>query len=72
MAAVLTLFDDDKIVENFSNRRASFNTVEISVTEPVTPLPKGKPLEFPKAFDVWRTVRNTTAIVVLKDGRVVF
>jgi len=72
LAAALSLFDEVNIVHNFSNMGAAFNTVALTATSPATPFPEGKQLTFYSDFDAWRIARNTTAIVVLKDGQIVF
>ncbi len=70
--SVFTLFNEAEIVQNFSNMRASFNAVDITAASSRTALPQGQRLSFLPAFDAWRMSRDTTAIVVLKDGKIVF
>jgi CubicO group peptidase (beta-lactamase class C family) len=72
LSSVATLFNDANIVQNFSNMRASFNAVDIAAAPSVSALPQGQRLSFNAGFDEWRTARDTTAIVVLRDGQIVF
>lgn len=72
LAIVSTLFDEAKIVENFSNMGTLFNTADIPAAPTSRELRQGQKLSFRPAFDAWRTARDTTAIVVLRDGQIVF
>lgn len=71
--AVLGLFSEDKIVDNFSSM------TDIFLSEPLvqsdlsaSPLPNGPPATLPRPVMNWITARNVTALIVLHDGAVVF
>lgn len=70
--SVFTLFDKENIVENFSNMQTLFNAVDIPAAPTSHELRQGQELSFKPGFDDWRTARETTAIVVLRDGQIVF
>jgi CubicO group peptidase (beta-lactamase class C family) len=69
--AVVTLFDADRIVENFSGMDRLFYAVPIPATEPAAPLPPGAPMALPAGWEAWLDRRAVTGIVVLQDGAVV-
>lgn len=70
--AVNTLFDDDRIVGNFSNMDALFHTVAVPRGGgPVTPLPPGPPLELPESVAAWVAEADVTGLVVLDRGALV-
>lgn len=71
--AVQTLFDEDRIVDNFSNMGALFHTAEMSRGDgPVSPLPTGDPIPLPDGIDAWIEERSVTAMVVLSGGEIVY
>lgn len=71
--AVNTLFEEDRITDNFSHMDRAFLTIPLSRGEgPVAPLPAGTPMTPPQGFDDWVEARSVTALVILKDGRVVY
>ena len=72
LSRTAVLFDEATIVQNFSNMRASFHSVDMTTPPSVSALPKGQRLSFKPGFDAWRAARDTTAIVVLRDGQIVF
>lgn len=73
LMAVQTLFDEDRIVENFSNMDALFHSVRMAAGEgPASPLPEGTPMELPKTVAPWLEARNVTAMVVLSRGEIVY
>lgn len=70
---VVTLFDADRIVENFSNMESAFLTVPVPRGDgPVTPLPAGPPLEMSAEINAWIVDADLTSLLVLKRGEVVF
>ena len=72
LLAVNTLFDADRIVENFSNMDAAFLHVELPRGDgPVSPLPPGAPLDMPAGYDAWVADRTVTSVLVLQDGAIV-
>lgn len=72
LMAVNSLFSAERIVGNFSNMDRLFLTRALSRGEgPVSPLPEGVPAVLPAEVDDWIAARNVTALVVLKDGKVV-
>lgn len=70
--AVLTLFDEGQIVQNFSHMDAAFLTTPVAKgdTAPL-PLPPGPPAALPASVAPWVVARAVTALVVLKDGHLV-
>jgi CubicO group peptidase (beta-lactamase class C family) len=72
LGAVLTLFDEGRIVENFSGMDRLFHSVPIPRGDgPVVPLPAGAPIDLPPGVADWVAERQVTALVVLHDGRIV-
>ncbi len=73
LLAVNSLFSQEKIVSNFSNMDAAFLTVPLirAVDDPA-PLPQGAAAALPAAVDKWIDERAVTALVVLKDGGIVY
>ncbi|SLN50150.1 6-aminohexanoate-dimer hydrolase [Roseivivax jejudonensis] len=72
LAAVTTLFAEDRIVENFSNMDELFETAAVPRGDgPVTPLPEGPALTLPAGFEAWLARRAVTGIVVLHEGAIV-
>lgn len=70
--AVNTLFDEDRIVANFSNMDAAFLHVELPRGDgPVSPLPKGPDLAMPEGYAPWVTARTVTSVLVLQGGEIV-
>lgn len=68
--AVYTLFDEGRIVENFSNMDQVFPANKVSRGDgPVSDLPQGDALTPPSDFDRWIVDRSVTGIVVVKDGQ---
>lgn len=73
LMAVNSLFSEDKIVSNFSNMNAAFvNTVIPRGDGPVSKLPQGETAALPAPVDHWVTDRDVTALVIAKNGEVVF
>ena len=71
--AVLTLFDEGQIVQNFSHMDAAFLTTPVGKGDtPPLPLPPGPPATLPASVAPWVVARAVTALVVLKDGQLVF
>ena len=72
LLAVNSLFDADRIVQNFSNMDAAFLHVELPRGDgPVSPLPAGTALTMPAAYDAWVADRSVTSVLVLQDGAIV-
>lgn len=72
LMAVNSLFDEDRIISNFSNMDAAFlHRVIPKGDAPVSPLPQGEKLEMPSGYDAWVQARTVTSAIVLKDGAVV-
>ncbi|PSL19759.1 serine hydrolase domain-containing protein [Shimia abyssi] len=70
--SVVTLYDADKIVANFSGMNLAFPNVTVERgTGPVFELPAGAPLSMPTGFKQWTNDRAVTALVVLKDSALV-
>lgn len=73
LMAVNTLFQPDRIVQNFSQMNAAFlNTPVPRGNGPTTPLPYGPEYDLPEALQPWISERNLTALLILKDGAVVY
>ncbi|MAM60382.1 serine hydrolase [Maritimibacter sp. UBA3975] len=73
LMAVQTLFDEDRIVSNFSNMDELFKTVPMSRGDgPVSPLPEGEPIDLPPRASEWIEDRAVTALVVLSEGEIVY
>ncbi|KIC51426.1 serine hydrolase [Tateyamaria sp. ANG-S1] len=72
LLAVNSLFDETRIVSNFSNMDGAFLHREIPKGDtPVSPLPMGTALDMPAGYDEWVTARTVTSTLVLKDGQIV-
>lgn len=72
LMAVNSLFSAEKIVGNFSHMDRLFLTRALSRGEgPVSPLPEGAPAVLPAEVEDWIAARNVTALVVMKDGKIV-
>lgn len=73
LMAVNTLFDEDRIVGNFSNMDAAFLTRRVPRGDgPVSDLPQGAPLTLPDGAQAWIEDRWVTSLIVLHKGRIVF
>lgn len=69
LGAVLTLFDEDRIVRNFSHMDVLFETVPIPVSRRADPLPEAPALTLPEDWEPWLQRRAVTGAIVLKDGQ---
>ena len=70
--AVNTLFDEGRIVTNFSHMDRAFLTVPVGRGEgPVSDLPEGSALTLPEGVADWIEARAVTSLMVLHQGRVV-
>lgn len=70
--AVNTLFDEGKIVGNFSNMERAFLTVPVSRGDgPVSELPQGEPMTLPEGVTDWIAARDLTSLLVLDEGKIV-
>lgn len=73
LAAVQSLFSESRITANFSNMGSAFLTVPVSRGDgPVSDLTTGSPATLPATLDQFVVDRSVTALLVLKDGAVVF
>ncbi|MGJ8617329.1 MAG: serine hydrolase domain-containing protein [Sulfitobacter sp.] len=73
LLAVNSLFSEEKIVQNFSNMDAAFLTVAVPRGDGLTSeLDYGPETDLPAAVDTWINDRTVTALVVLKDGDIVY
>lgn len=71
LRAVLTLFDEDRIVANFSHMDAAFLSRPVPKGDaPPMPLPQGAAMALPEGTENWISERAVTALVVLKDGAI--
>ncbi len=72
LRAVLTIFDETRIVQNFSHMDAAFLTRPVPIgTTPPLPLPRGMDAPLPALVGPWVVNRVITGLVVLKDGQIV-
>lgn len=72
LMAVNSLFDENRIVQNFSNMKAAFLNRDVPRGDgPAVPLPDGTPMQMPAEFAPWVAERNVTSALVLKDGQIV-
>ncbi len=72
LLAVNSLFSEEKIVGNFSDMAGAFLTTPVDRgTGPVTQLPAGNSINMPEQTAQWVKDRSVTAMVVLKDGKMV-
>ena len=72
LLAVNSLFDENRIISNFSNMEDAFLHRNIPKGEtPVSPLPMGDPLSMPDTYADWVSDRTVTSTLVLKDGNIV-
>ncbi len=69
--AVNSLFEADRIVENFSQMDTMFQSVPLDGGTPSV-LPQGPDATMPDGLETWITQRSVTGMVVLHDGAVVF
>ena len=73
LGAVLTLFDEGRIVGNFSAMEDAFPTTPMPLSgPPATAFEDGPALVPPAGFDAWVTSSDVTGIVVLKGGRIAY
>ena len=73
LGTVLTLFDEENIVGNFSNMNAAFLNTPLDRQEgSVSELPTGNPVTLPPEAEDWIFDRSITGLVILKDGAVVY
>ncbi len=71
--AVNTLFNEERIVANFSDMARLFPTVVVDRGDlPTTALPQGPQMQLPSEARKWVEARSVTALVVLHEGRIVF
>jgi len=73
LLAVNSLFSEEKIVHNFSHMDGAFLYAPVSRGDGLTSeLPYGPETELPETVDSWIAARDVTALVVLKDGAIVY
>ncbi|NEK23930.1 serine hydrolase [Sulfitobacter sp. JBTF-M27] len=73
LLAVNSLFSEGKIVRNFSNMNAAFLSIPVPRgNSPTSALPYGPETSLPEDVDRWVKDRDVTALLVLKDGEIVF
>jgi CubicO group peptidase (beta-lactamase class C family) len=73
LLAVNSLFSEDPIISNFSHMNDAFLSVEIPRgARATTDLPYGPETTLPAQVGKWIEDRDVTALVVLKDGQIVF
>jgi CubicO group peptidase (beta-lactamase class C family) len=69
---VLTVFDEDKIVGNFSSMGDVFHTVPLPRgAGPVSALPRGPEIILSPDIRAWLKERTATSLIVLHDGAIV-
>ena len=69
---VVTLYDEEFIVGNFSNMGAAFDTADVPRgSGSASALPEGPPADLPDEVATWIEARDVTSLVVLSDGQIV-
>ncbi|MDP5218642.1 serine hydrolase [Ruegeria sp. 2205SS24-7] len=69
LLAANSVFDEDKIVANFSNMNAAFLSTPLPRGNgPTSELTYGAEFELPQGADQWLEARTATSLLVLKDG----
>ncbi len=69
--AVLTLFEPDRIVQNFSHMDRAFHAVPLPRGDgPVLALPPGAAFALPPEAEAWISQRSVTGLVLLRNGQV--
>jgi CubicO group peptidase (beta-lactamase class C family) len=72
LMAVNSLFDEARIVQNFSHMDTMFLTRPLSRGDgPVSPLPSGPPATLSPEAEAWIKDRSVTGLVMLKGGALV-
>ncbi|WP_425037933.1 serine hydrolase domain-containing protein [Primorskyibacter sp. S187A] len=72
LMAVNSLFDADRIVENFSHMDRAFLTKPVPLEDaPIFELPEGPQMPLPEGVQEWITERSVTSLVVLQGGQLV-
>ena len=69
LKAVLSLFDEDKIVQNFSSMGQMFQTRHLANSGRISPLTPGADYHLSPEVREWITDRHVTGLVILKDGK---
>lgn len=73
LSSVLSLFSEEKIVSNFSGMDQIFERQFFPATDATaSALPQGTPATLPPQVAAWVADRSVTALLVLKDGQIVF
>ena len=73
LMAVQTLFDESRIVANFSQMDRLFHSRVLDRGPgPVSALPMGVPETLPAAAEDWVKRRAVTALVILRDGQITY
>lgn len=71
LMAVNSLFDEARIVGNFSDMQSAFLTVPVPRGDgPVSDLPHGPPMTLPDGVAAWIEARDVTSLLVLHRGRI--
>ncbi|MGD9863641.1 MAG: serine hydrolase domain-containing protein [Pseudodonghicola sp.] len=69
--AVRTLFDESRIVDNFSHMDAAFRAVPVPRgAGPVSALDHGAAMALPTGAEDWIRDRSLTSLLVMQDGRI--
>lgn len=73
LLAANSVFSEEKIVQNFSHMDAAFLSVPVPRGDgPTSELAYGPETTLPAAVDAWIKDRSVTALVVMKDGQIVY
>ena len=73
LMAVNALFSEERIVGNFSNMDDAFLSVPVPRGDgPTSELPYGPETDLPEAAERWIEARRVTALLVMKDGEIVY
>ncbi|MBZ4023862.1 6-aminohexanoate hydrolase [Rhodobacter sp. TJ_12] len=72
LRAAMALFDENRIVQNFSHMDRLFHARVLDRgTGPVSDLPQGSPMVLAPEVTDWVQARAVTALVILRDGQLV-
>ncbi|EBA06592.1 serine hydrolase domain-containing protein [Sagittula stellata] len=69
LRAVTTLFNEGRIVHNFSHMDELFESAPMPIPAPPEPLPPGPAMTMPADWEDWLARRAVTGVVVLKHGK---
>lgn len=72
LRSVISIFAEDQIVDNFSSMDSMFHTVSMDVNNDVSLELPDRPQPMPASLEAFIQSRSVTALVVLKNGELVY